>query len=66
MPTQGEHAALIVTDTLDIFAGSLSRRALALVLEWGWSEECSTGQNSGPNWELARRGEPLTRVEPLD
>ncbi len=58
----GEYEALVVIETLDIYAGSLPRRALALVLEWGMLHRPALRAN----WERARRGESLARVEPLD
>ena len=58
----GEHEALIVIETLDTYEGALPRRAMALVLEWAALHR----QELRANWERARRGESLTRIEPLD
>jgi hypothetical protein len=58
----GEHEALVVIETLSIYAGSLLRRALALVLERGMLHR----PDLRANWERARRGQSLTRIEPLD
>jgi hypothetical protein len=51
-----------VIETLDIYEGSLPRRAMALVLEWAALHR----QELWANWAKARRGEPLSRIEPLD
>jgi hypothetical protein len=58
----GEHEALVVIETLDIYEGSLPRRALALVLEWAALHRSELRAN----WERARRGDSLARVEPLE
>ena len=58
----GEYEALVVIETLDVYEGGLPRRALALVLEWAVLNRSALWAN----WERARRGEPLARIEPLD
>jgi Domain of unknown function (DUF4160) len=65
------HAAFVGQDedtvinirTLEVIAeGSLKRRALGLVLDWAelHREELLT------NWELAREGQPLNQILPLE
>jgi len=51
----------VVIDTLAILRGRLSPRAHALVVEWAamHSDELRT------DWDLARAGLPLRRIEPL-
>ena len=57
-----EHEATFGIDSLDVLEGSLPRRAKALVLEWAamHREELST------NWDLARQGRPIHRIDPLE
>ncbi|CAN5764111.1 DUF4160 domain-containing protein [soil metagenome] len=57
-----EHEAEISIDTLETLQGSLPRRVLALVLEWSVLHRGELREN----WERARQGEPLARVEPLE
>jgi len=45
----------------EVIAGSLPRRALALVAEWAALHE----DELTANWERARREEPLEPIEPL-
>jgi hypothetical protein len=47
--------------TGELIAGSLPRRALALVAEWVTIH----GEELLANWERARREEPLEAIEPL-
>jgi hypothetical protein len=49
-------------DTLEVLAGSLPRRAMALVLEWAAQHRDELVES----WERARRHEPLDRIDPLD
>jgi hypothetical protein len=58
----GEYEALIEIDTLAVFRGSLSRRALALVLEWAALHR----NELRDDWRRARAGEMLKEIEPLD
>jgi hypothetical protein len=57
-----EYEALIEIDTLAVFRGSLSRRALALVLEWAALHR----NELRDDWRRARAGEMLKEIEPLD
>jgi hypothetical protein len=45
----------------ELIAGSLPRRALALVSEWAAMHQ----DELRANWERARREEPLQPIEPL-
>ncbi len=58
----GEYEALIEIETLAILRGDLPRRALALVLEWAVLHRTELRQD----WKLARQGEMLKTIEPLD
>lgn len=58
----GEHEALIEIETLAIFRGTLPRRALALVLEWATFHRTELRDD----WTLARNGEALSEIAPLD
>lgn len=49
-------------DTLQLFSGSLPRRAHNLVLEWADSHR----EELNADWERARRGEPLSNIDPLE
>ncbi len=53
--------AASVDFTGELIAGSLPRRALALVAEWAALHE----DELQANWDRARREEPLEPVEPL-
>lgn len=57
-----EHEALFLIETLEVYSGSLPRRARALVVEWASLHRSELYDN----WERARRGEPLASIEPLD
>jgi hypothetical protein len=57
----GEHEASIEIESGTVH-GELPRRALRLVLEWREMHKAELLEN----WELARRGEPLKRIEPLE
>lgn len=59
--TYGEHDASIAIDTLETLAGSLPRRALSFVREWGLLHR----DELAANWELARRDAALNPIEPL-
>lgn len=56
------HEALLRIDTLEVLAGSLPRRALALVLEWAALHRAALAED----WEQARQGRPLASIPPLD
>ena len=58
----GEAEALIEIETLAVYRGELPRRALALVLEWAVLHREELRQD----WALARTGQSLRRIEPLD
>jgi hypothetical protein len=53
--------ASIAIETLDVLAGSLPDRALRLVLEWAALHRAALEEN----WQRARDGLPLERIEPL-
>jgi len=57
----GDDEVLIEIDTLSVYRGALSPRALALVLEWAALHR----EELRRNWALARSEEPLPRIEPL-
>lgn len=57
-----EHRAQMEIETLALMEGELPRRALNLTLEWA-----SLHRNElRVNWQLARNGQPLETIEPLD
>lgn len=58
----GGYEAQVRIDTLEMLAGSLPRRAEALVLEWAQLRRSELRAA----WALARRHEPLPTIEPLD
>jgi hypothetical protein len=49
-------------DTLDVLAGSVPRRALALVLEWAQLHRAELGAD----WERAASRKPLESIPPLE
>jgi len=53
---------LIRVDTLEVLAGSIPRRALALVLEWAALHRAALAAD----WERAERLQPLEPIPPLD
>lgn len=57
-----EHKAQVTIETLEIHEGILPRRVLALVMEWVALHRAELWAN----WERARHGLPLERIEPLD
>ena len=57
-----EHEALIEIETLAIYRGALPRRALALVLEWAAMHR----EELRRDWDLARAGQQLRAVDPLE
>jgi hypothetical protein len=57
----GEHRAAIEIGTLRVLDGWLPPRALGLVVEW--ASQHKEGLMS--NWEDARNGKPLRKIEPL-
>jgi hypothetical protein len=58
----GEYEAIYEIETIEVLRGRLPRRAHALVVEWTTlhREELTV------NWDSARAGSPLQRIEPLD
>ena len=57
-----EDEVLLDIETLGIVRGSVKRRALAMVLEWSALHRSELRAN----WERAREGLPLVKIEPLD
>jgi len=57
-----QYDAAIGIDPIEILKGSLPRRAQSLVFEWAakYQDELRA------NWELARAGQPLQRIPPLE
>ena len=60
--TYAEDRAEVGIDTLALIQGALPRRVLALVLEWASLRRAELQSNG----EAARRGEPVSRIEPLE
>jgi hypothetical protein len=56
-----EHEVLINIRTLEIFEGSLPRRALALVLEWAQEHRAELLED----WELCARNQHPNKILPL-
>lgn len=56
-----EHDATIDIVTLEIHAGSLPKRIQRLVNTWADAYEAELLEN----WELARKHQPLRRIDPL-
>ncbi len=57
-----EHEATIVIETPEVLEGSLPRRALRMVLKWAELHQVELQEN----WTLARQGEPLNPIDPLE
>jgi hypothetical protein len=57
----GEHEASIEIESGAVH-GQLPQRALRLVLEWADLHKAELLEN----WQLARQGEPLKRIAPLE
>jgi hypothetical protein len=57
----GEHEASIEIES-GVVHGEFSPRALRLVLEWTELHKAELLEN----WELARQGQPLKRIAPLE
>ena len=57
----GEHEASIEIESGTVH-GELPQRALRLVLEWAELHRAELLEN----WQLARHGEPLKRIAPLE
>jgi hypothetical protein len=58
----GEYDAEIEIATAQVMEGELPRRARSLVTEWGAIHRDELRHN----WELARAGQPLNPIDPLD
>ncbi len=56
-----EHEALIDVNTLTVFSGQLSPRAIALVIEWATLHK----NELLSDWEKAKSLDPLEKIEPL-
>ncbi len=57
-----EHEAEIEIATISVLDGELPRRARNLVKDWAKLHR----EQLQRNWELARAGEPLEQIEPLE
>jgi hypothetical protein len=57
----GEENASIEIETLNVLEGHLSRRVMALVLEWAYEHRDELRED----WNLAVEHRPLRRIEPL-
>jgi hypothetical protein len=57
-----EHEAEIEIATANLLDGSLPRRVRALVTEWALAHQAELQHN----WDLARAGQPLDPVPPLE
>lgn len=58
----GEHEAEVEIATAAVLAGKLPRRALNLVTDW----VAARRDQLQHNWDLARAGQPLNPIEPLE
>jgi hypothetical protein len=58
----GEFEALIEIETLDVYRGTLPRRALVLVLEWATMHRHELRED----WQLAQSGERPQPIAPLE
>jgi hypothetical protein len=58
----GEQEAEITIESLEVIRGGLSRRALALVLEWASAHRAELRAN----WARARAHESLQPIAPLE
>jgi hypothetical protein len=57
-----EQEAVVRLDTLEIEAGQLQRRVLALVIEWAALHR----DELWDNWERAQNGLPVQSIAPLE
>jgi hypothetical protein len=57
-----EHEAIIDIATAAVVEGALPRRARGLVTDWAAAHR----EELQRNWELARTGQPLNAVDPLE
>jgi hypothetical protein len=58
----GEHEAQIAIATLQVQAGSLPNRALALTTEWASLHRAELWDN----WERARNNQSINPIQPLE
>ena len=58
----GEYRAQMAIETLAIIEGELPRRVVNLTMEWAALHR----DELRVDWELARNGQPLERIVPLD
>jgi hypothetical protein len=58
----GEYEAEVEIATAAVLGGKLPRRAQALVADWAVAHRDELQRN----WDLARAGQPLNPVEPLE
>ena len=58
----GEFEATIAVDTLELLAGALPRRVLALVLEWASQHR----EELRANWRRATQHRPLRNIDSLE
>ena len=58
----GNDEAVVAIDSAEIHQGQLPQRARSLVSEWATIHRVELDRN----WELARSGEPLNQIDPLD
>ncbi len=58
----GEHEAEVEIASAAVLAGKLPRRALSLVTDWAVAHRDERVRN----WDLARAGQPLDPVDPLE
>jgi hypothetical protein len=56
-----EHRATFLIKELAIQNGSLPKKVISLVLEWAYEHR----DELLADWDLARAGKPLNRIEPL-
>ncbi len=57
-----EYEATVGIDPIRILEGQLPRRVQSMVFEWAAMHQ----EELRENWELARAGQPLRRIPPLD
>jgi hypothetical protein len=58
----GEQRAIIAIESMAVLTGELSPRALGLVMEWAALHRAELINN----WNLARKQEPLIKINPLE
>ena len=57
----GDHEVLIDINTLAVFAGNITPRALGLVIEWATLHQ----DELLIDWQRAQSQKPLKKIEPL-